>query len=36
MVKFSQKIGQTEPFASMVAAQTSPSPSAQTDEELIA
>ena len=36
MAKFSQKVGQTEPFASLVAAQTNPDPSMQTDESLVA
>ncbi|EKM50915.1 uncharacterized protein PHACADRAFT_212832 [Phanerochaete carnosa HHB-10118-sp] len=36
ILKYAQKIGQTEPFASLVAAQTNPSMSAQTDDDLIA
>lgn len=35
IVKYVQKLGKTAPFADSVAEQTTPDPSAQTDEQLI-
>ena len=35
VLKFLQKLGQSAPFSNLVAVQTSPDPTSQTDEDLV-